>query len=51
MKQSWWFSLGESTWTIFVRLSLAGVFIDRLQTPLRAIGRKLDRDGITGNPD
>jgi putative oxidoreductase len=27
MKQSWWFSPGESTWAIFIRLSLAGVFI------------------------
>ena len=27
MKQSWWFSPGESTWAIFIRLALAGVFI------------------------
>jgi uncharacterized membrane protein YphA (DoxX/SURF4 family) len=27
MKQSWWFSPGNSTWAIFVRLALAGVFI------------------------
>ncbi len=27
MKHSWWFSPGEATWSIFVRLSLAGVFI------------------------
>lgn len=27
MKQSWWLSPGEGSWTIFIRLSLAGVFI------------------------
>lgn len=27
MRHSWWFSPGEATWSIFVRLSLAGVFI------------------------
>ncbi|MAG42611.1 MAG: DoxX family protein [Erythrobacteraceae bacterium] len=27
MKNSWWLSPGEATWSIFVRLSLAGVFI------------------------
>lgn len=27
MKNSWWFLPGEATWSIFVRLSLAGVFI------------------------
>lgn len=27
MKHSWWFSPGEASWSIFVRLSLAGVFI------------------------
>lgn len=27
MRGSWWFSPGEATWSIFVRLSLAGVFI------------------------
>jgi len=27
MKRSWWFSPGESTRAIFVRLALAGVFI------------------------
>lgn len=27
MRYSWWFSPGEATWSIFVRLSLAGVFI------------------------
>ncbi len=27
MKNNWWFSPGEATWSIFVRLSLAGVFI------------------------
>ena len=27
MRHSWWFSPGETTWAIFVRLSLAGVFI------------------------
>lgn len=27
MKSSWWSSPGEATWSIFVRLSLAGVFI------------------------
>lgn len=27
MKQSWWLSSGEGSWTIFIRLSLAGVFI------------------------
>lgn len=28
MKQSWWLSSpGESTWAIFIRLSLVGVFI------------------------
>lgn len=27
MKHSWWFSPGEATWSILVRLSLAGVFI------------------------
>lgn len=27
MKRNWWFSPGEATWSIFVRLALAGVFI------------------------
>lgn len=27
MSKSWWMSPGEATWSIFVRLSLAGVFI------------------------
>ncbi|HKX77392.1 MAG TPA: DoxX family protein [Novosphingobium sp.] len=27
MKQSWWLSPGEASWAIFIRLSLAGVFI------------------------
>lgn len=27
MKTDWWFSPGEAAWSIFIRLSLAGVFI------------------------
>ena len=27
MNNSWWFSPGEALWSIFIRLSLAGVFI------------------------
>ena len=27
MSKSWWMSPGETTWSVFVRLSLAGVFI------------------------
>lgn len=27
MKHSWWFAPGEAVWSIFIRLSLAGVFI------------------------
>ena len=39
MKQSWWFSPGESTWAIFVRLALAGVSVPAVSLGLAFPGQ------------